>query len=152
MPSLRLDEVSSFRERVIEPTRQGNFGIWFFGGFAGLALLLAAIGVYTAVSQAVAARMREIGVRRALGAGRSDVLRAVFGPTLTLCAVGIALGAGGTLIVTRFTWSLLLDVSATAPVVWLVIVAVLVGAGLAALTVPALRALRVDPAVVLRQN
>jgi len=152
VPPLRLDDVWSFRESRADSLRGAGVAIYLFGGFAGLALLLAAVGVYTVVSQAVARRMREIGVRRALGAGRADVLRAVFGPTLTLCAVGIVLGAGGTLIVTRFTWSLLLDVSATSPVVWAVIITVLAGAGLVALFAPALRALRVDPAVVLRQN
>lgn len=152
VPPLRLDQVWPVRQHLDEMLQGADATLWLFGGFAAMALLLAAVGVYTVVSQAVGARLREIGIRRALGAGRGEVWRAIFGPTITLCAVGIALGAGGTLIVTRYTWSLLLHVSATSPVMWIVIVAVLAGAGLAALIMPTRRVLRVDPATVLRQN
>jgi predicted permease len=152
VPPLRVDEVWSVRERLARTFQGSGFTIGLFGGFAGLALLLAAVGVYTVMSQAVGARLREVGIRRAMGAGGGDVLRAIFGPTFTLCGVGIVLGAGGTLAVSRYTWSLLLDVSATSPVMWAVIVAALAAANLAALIAPTRRVLRVDPAVVLRQN
>ncbi len=152
VPPLRLEEVWSVRERLADGFRGADFALWLFGVFAGLALLLAAVGVYTVVSQAVARRTREIGVRVALGAGPLDVLRAVVGPTLALSAVGIAVGIAGTLIVTRFTWSLLLDVSATSPIVWVTIVGILALAAIAACLVPVRRAVSVDPAVVLRQN
>jgi predicted permease len=152
VPPFRLDQIRSVRESLDSFLRGSDFVFWLFGGFAGLALSLAAIGVYTVVSQAVGARLREIGIRRAMGAGGADVLRAIFGPTFALCGVGIVLGAGGTLAVTRYTWDLLLTVSATSPVMWVVIVSALVVAGFAALVAPTRRVLRVDPAVVLRQN
>jgi predicted permease len=152
VPPLRLDEVWSVRARLADQFRGADFALWFFGGFAGLALLLAAIGVYTVVSQAVVRRRREIGIRVALGASRRDVIRAVVGPTLTLSGVGIAVGVTGTLLVTRITFSLLLNVSATSPVVWAAIVGVLALAAVLACAAPVRRAVSVDPAVVLRQN
>jgi hypothetical protein len=152
VPPLRLDQVRSVREILDSFFRGSDFVFWLFGGFALLALSLAAIGVYTVMSQAVGARLREVGIRRAMGATGGDVLRAIFGPTITLCGVGIALGAGGTLAVSRYTWNLLLEVSATSPGMWAVIAGVLATAALAALIAPTRRVLYVDPAIVLRQN
>lgn len=118
--------------------------------FAGIALVLAAVGVYTVTSQSVAQRQREIGVRMAIGADRQDVIRMVLREELRVIGLGIAAGLGGAWAATRLISASLYEVSARDPVTFGLVAGLLAGIGVAAIAVPALRASRVDPVVVLR--
>jgi predicted permease len=120
------------------------------GVFAALAVLLASIGVYGVISYSVERRTHELGVRIALGAGRSDVLRFVIGEGLVLALIGAAIGTAGALGLARFLSSLLYGVRSADPSTFLAVPIVLMGVALAACSAPARRAMRVDPMVALR--
>jgi putative ABC transport system permease protein len=120
--------------------------------FAGLALTLATVGIYGVISYAVAQRTREIGVRMALGANPSGVLRLILGEGLKLAATGAALGILAALAGTSVLANILYGVSPTDPLVFSAVVAVLIAVAVAACYVPARRAMRVDPMVALRHE
>jgi putative ABC transport system permease protein len=119
------------------------------GGFAGLALLLATVGIYAVLSFAVTQRTQEIGIRVALGAHRRDVLRMVFSQGLKLFLVGAALGLGAALALSRTLGHLLYGVSANDPISFAAVIVLLSGITLLACYIPARRATRVDPLVAL---
>jgi putative ABC transport system permease protein len=121
-------------------------------GFAVLALLLAAIGVYGLLSFAVAQRTREIGVRTALGAGRSGIIAIMLGSALRVVLAGAVAGIFGAWAVTRLMGALLFDVSPLDPLAFAAAVFVLVGVSVGAALIPTWRATRVDPLVALRQQ
>lgn len=123
---------------------------YLIGGFATLALVLAALGLYGVLAYSVAQRTRELGVRMALGAQRSDLLRMVVNNGLKLAVIGIALGIVGGLVVARLIASLLFGVAPTDAPTFVGVGVVLFMAALAASYIPALRATRVDPMVALR--
>jgi putative ABC transport system permease protein len=118
--------------------------------FAGLALLLAAIGIYGVMSYTVSQRTQEIGVRMALGAQMASVRGMILGETLKLTLLGVGLGLAGAFVVTRFLTSLLFGVGVYDPVTFVGVAALLVGVALVASYIPARRATRVDPIVALR--
>ena len=118
--------------------------------FAAMALILAAAGIYGVLSYVVAQRTREIGIRMALGARRSNVLGMVLREGLGLLALGVVLGLGGAMALTRLLQSLLYAVSPTDPGTYAAVVALLSAVTLAACLVPARRATRVDPLEALR--
>jgi putative ABC transport system permease protein len=120
------------------------------GAFAATALLLAAIGIYGLMSANVSERIREFGIRIALGAQTRDVLTLVLRRGIVLVLVGLAAGVGGALAVTRFLSSLLFDVSSTDPTVFGAVSLLLAGVALLACYFPARRATKVDPMVALR--
>ncbi len=118
--------------------------------FAFVAALLAGVGIYSLIAYSVAQRTREIGIRLALGANRTSVVRLVVKEGLTLAAIGLVVGCGAALLLTRTLQTLLFEVSPTDPAVLAVTaIGLLVVAAVASL-VPALRAIRVDPANALR--
>jgi predicted lysophospholipase L1 biosynthesis ABC-type transport system permease subunit len=122
------------------------------GAFAGLALLLAATGIYGVMSYAVRQRTREIGIRMAVGAGARAILALLLREGLALVAAGIGLGLLGAAALTRTLQALLFDVSATDPLVFAGITSLLLAvAGLAA-WLPARRATRLDPLLALRED
>jgi putative ABC transport system permease protein len=118
--------------------------------FAGLALLLAAIGIYGVMSYTVSQRTQEIGVRMALGAQLASVRSMILGHTLKLTLIGVALGLAGAFVVARFLTSLLFGIGVYDPATFLGVAALLVAVALAASYIPARRAMRVDPIVALR--
>ena len=118
--------------------------------FAGLALLLAAIGIYGVMSYTVSRRTQEIGVRMALGAQLGSVRRMILGQTLRLTLLGVGIGLVGAFVVARFLTSLLFGVGVYDPVTFLGVAALLIVVALAASYIPARRAMRVDPIVALR--
>ena len=129
------------------PQRMAAMGAAVFGL---LALGLAAIGVYGVVSYSLGLRIREIGLRIALGAGRRDISWLVFRQGLIPTLIGTVAGVGVALGVTRFMEGLLFGVSATDPATFVAICALLIGVAAAASIVPALRAVTVDPQITLR--
>jgi predicted permease len=129
-----------------------RFSLELLAGFAGLALVMAAIGIYGVVSYTVAQRAREIGVRLALGADMRDIIGMVLGEGVKRTAVGIVLGLAGALAASRAVRGLLYGVGATDPMTYASVVALLLGVTVAACLVPAWRAARVNPLIALRAD
>jgi ABC-type antimicrobial peptide transport system permease subunit len=120
------------------------------GCFAGVALLLAAIGIYGIIAYSAGQRTREFGIRMSLGAKRLDVLRLVVRQGLVLAGIGIAAGLAGAFALTRLLSSLLYGVNATDPLTFAGVTALLAVVAAAASFLPAWRATRVDPVIALR--
>jgi putative ABC transport system permease protein len=127
-----------------------RFNLLLLTLFALTALALAAIGLYGVMAYAVTQRRHELGIRIALGAQTSDVLRLVIGQGLRLTFIGVLCGAGGALVLTRLLKSLLFGVSATDSLTYIVIALLLTAVALVACWIPARRAAKVDPLVALR--
>ncbi len=147
---LPISQVQTMDQLIEDSVVQERFRTWLVSSFAGLALLLAVIGIYAVVSYSVAQQTREIGVRMALGASASDVLRMVLGHGLRLAVAGVALGLIGALGVTRILRSMLFSTSSTDLLSFGLTSAVLLAIALLACYIPALRATKVDPIVALR--
>jgi ABC-type antimicrobial peptide transport system permease subunit len=122
------------------------------GAFAVLALVLSSVGIYGVISYLVARRTQEIGIRMALGADRLKVLRLVLRNGMRLAALGVAIGLAGALALTRLMANMLYGVSATDPVTFIGLAALLLLVALAACYIPARRAMRVDPVIALRYD
>jgi putative ABC transport system permease protein len=147
-----ISKIRTMEELVMGSVSQRRFNMSLLAAFAGLALLLAAVGIYGVMSYSVEQRAHEIGVRMALGAQTRDVLRLVVkqGTTLALICVGIGLGVA--LGLTRLIKNLLFGVSATDPVTFFVIALLLALVAMLACYFPARRATKVDPLVALRNE
>ena len=146
-PIVRVATMDALVERSLADRR---FALTLFEAFGLVALLLAAIGIYGVLAGSVAERTREIGVRSAMGASRTDILALVYRQGLSLTVLGMAAGIAGAAIATRAIATLLFGVSPLDPATYLGVVAVLGGVAVIACGVPAWRAARVDPAVTLR--
>ena len=142
--------VATMEQALSDSVAQPRFRTLLLAAFAAVAVLLAAIGVYGVIAYSVAQRTHEIGMRMALGARRSDVLRLVAGQGAGLAAAGIGLGLAGALALTRVLANLLFGVSATDPLTFVLVPLLLAAVALAASLVPAHRAARIDPHVALK--
>ena len=143
-------ETKSMDEIVAASLSARRFSMFLLSVFAALALLLSSIGIYGVLSYVVGQRSREMGIRIALGAQRSDVLRLMLGEGMKMALVGVAIGIVAALALTRLMVQMLFGVSATDPLTFAGVAAILAGVALAACYIPARRAMRVDPIVALR--
>lgn len=148
--NLAMANVQTLPEIMRFETAQPQFSVIVLGVFAGVGLLLVAIGVYGVISYSVSRRTNEIGIRMALGAQRGEVFGDVLRRGLKLIVLGIAVGALAALGATRLIAAQLGNISPHDPGAFVVGAIVILVAGLTACTIPALRATRVDPTVALR--
>ena len=137
-------------EIIADTISERKFTMILLGVFAALALALSSVGVYGVLSYAVGQRTQEIGIRVALGAQNSDVLKLVIGEGMALALIGVAIGIAAALGLTRWMANLLYGVSASDPVTFAAVAAVLLLVTMAACYIPARRAMRVDPMTALR--
>jgi putative ABC transport system permease protein len=149
-PELPLVDVMTLENLLDESLAHQRFAMVLLSVFAGFALLLAAIGIYSVLSYAVRRRMQEIGIRVALGARRWDVLWLVIGHGLRLTAAGLVLGGAGALALSHLIAGLLYGVAPTDPTTFGAVAALLLAISLLACYLPARRAVRVDPMVSMR--
>jgi len=147
---ITLSGVKTMDDVLDASVSQPRFSSQLIGGFAGLALLLAAIGLYGVVAYSVSQRTNEIGIRIALGATREDVLRLVLRHGAGLALIGTALGFVASLATTRVLSSMLFEVSPDDPQTFLAVAVLLMAVVLIASYIPARRASKVDPMVALR--
>jgi len=148
--NLPIADVKTLREQVDLSLFPSRVAAWTLGGFGVLALLLAAIGIYGVVSYSVAQRTREIGLRRALGAKESDVLKLVLGEGFFVISIGLALGLLVAFAATRLIAGFLYGVPPTDPLTFVGVPVLLGLIALGACYIPARRATKVDPLVALR--
>jgi putative ABC transport system permease protein len=147
-----IQDVMKMDERAADAMTRPRFHATTLGTFAGAALLLAAIGVYGVMSHAVSARLRELGIRVALGADRRQVMRLVIGESVRLAAIGGVVGIAAAIALGQLVRNLLFDVAPNDPRLMALAVGVIVAVAVVAAFIPARRASTVDPIVVLRQN
>jgi ABC-type antimicrobial peptide transport system permease subunit len=150
-PTIPVYAVAPMSDQIALQSAQSRFTMWLMGVFAAAALMLAVIGIYGVMSDLVAQRTREIGIRLALGAAGNDILRLVVGNGAKLIGAGIVLGLVASFALERLVSSLLFGVTA-ANMASGVAVALLAGVALLACYIPAVRATHVDPLNALRQE
>jgi putative ABC transport system permease protein len=151
-PMLPISDVHTMQGAMAESLSLARLTNVLLTGFAGLALLLAVLGIYGVMSLNVNGRLSEFGVRLALGAAPGAVLRLVMRQGLVLALLGLVIGLGGALWLTRFLGSLLFQVSPMDPLTYLTVGGVLTAAAVVACYLPARRATRADPIAVLRRQ
>jgi len=149
-PNQALHDVMTMEQRLANITTSRRLNTVLLGSFAAVAMLLAAVGIYGVMSYAVTQRRREIGVRMALGAQKSDVLGLVVGGGLRLTLAGVVIGLIGASALTRYLSSLLFEVKPTDPLTFAVIPLVLGAVALFACWLPARRAAKTEPMAALR--
>ncbi|HKY06402.1 MAG TPA: ABC transporter permease, partial [Blastocatellia bacterium] len=147
---LPVADIRLMRDLVSDSLASSRFSTLLLTIFAGVALVLAAVGIYGVMSYSVTQRTHEIGIRMALGAGRSNVLRLVVGRGMLLTVIGLVIGLVAAFALTRFLTSLLFGISAVDPITFAMLTGVLGAISFAACYIPALRATRVDPMIALR--
>jgi putative ABC transport system permease protein len=151
-PSLPIIRLRNMEDVFRDSVRRPRMLMQLFAGFAGLALLLAAIGTYGVLSSMVTQHRREIGIRMALGARRAIVLRTVMGHGLKLTCAGLVAGVAAALVLTRLMETLLFEVRPNDPATLAGVAALITAVAAAASLIPALRATRVDPIVALKDE
>jgi putative ABC transport system permease protein len=150
--SVPLYDVAALDHLLARSTARQRFVMMLLVGFAGCALLLAGIGLYGVISYTVAQRTRELGVRLALGASRTDILTLVLGSGAATAAAGVVIGLAASAGLTRFLQGQLFEVAPLDPATVAGAVCMLAIVATLAHVVPARRALRVDPTTALRQD
>jgi putative ABC transport system permease protein len=149
-PEVALLNVRTMDDLVSASLSPQRFTMLLLAAFAGLALLLAAVGIYSVISYSVSRRTHEIGIRTALGAAQGEILRLVLKQGAKLALVGVALGTLAALALTRLMQGLLYGVSATDAATFVAVAVFLIAVALLACYIPARRAMRIDPVVALR--
>jgi predicted permease len=138
-------QVQGMEQMVADAGSLRRFDMWLIGSFAGLALLLAAVGIYGVMAYSVSHRTREIGIRMALGASRKDVLLNVLHQGTSLVAAGVGLGIGLSLLATRALAQFLFETTPLDPAIFLAAALLLGATGVVACLVPGIRAAQLDP-------
>ena len=151
-PTITVVDVQTMEERMSRSLARPRFATLMLGAFAAFALILAVVGVYGVLSHLVTQGSHDIGVRMALGAERSRILRMVLRQGLELTGAGIIFGLLGAVALTRVMESLLFGVSTTDATTFVVVAVVLIATAALASLIPALRATRVNPVVALRDE
>jgi putative ABC transport system permease protein len=151
-PNIPVLDVMTMEQRLANSLAPRRFQMLLFGLFAAVALFISVVGIYGVISYAVSQRTHEIGIRMALGAQASDVLRMVIWRGMSLVLIGVALGLAAAFALTRVMKNLLFEVSATDPATFSLIALLLVGVALIASYIPARRATKVDPLQALRHE
>src|SRR5688572_11404433 len=146
-----VSEIRTMEWYLADSMAQRRFNMLLLGAFAGLALVLAAVGIYGVIAYTVTQRTHEMGIRIALGAKGGDILRLVFGNAMATTLTGIALGLGAAFALTRLLRSLLYQVSPTDPVIFAAIPLLLMSVAVIATYLPARRAMKVNPIAALRE-
>jgi len=149
-PNVAAADVRTMEDVLDAAVAQRRLTMLLLAAFAGLALVLAAVGIYGVIAYSVTQRTQEIGIRMALGAQRAAVMRMVVGQAMTLAAIGLAAGAVGAWLLTRLMQKLLYGVTPSDPVTFLAVSGGLALVAAFAASIPGLRATRVDPVVALR--
>jgi putative ABC transport system permease protein len=149
-PQLILENVSTMSQRMSDTVAQPRFYAAMLGAFAFVALALAAVGLYGVISYAVSQRVREIGIRMALGAAPGDIIGLVAGQGMAFTTAGIAAGLAGAFALTRYLESMLFGLSPFDPTTVAGVSMLLAAVAALAIYIPARRATRVDPMVALR--
>ena len=142
--------VTSVAQRVSDSVAKRRFNMFLFGGFAVLALLLAGVGIYGVVSYSVSQCTYEIGVRLALGAKPTDVMKLVIGQGMANALLGALVGLAAAVGLTRFLSTQLYGVTRTDPLTFAAVASLLIAVALLACYLPARRATKVDPMIALR--
>ena len=149
-PDQPVAQVASGEELLSRRLSEPRFNTLLLASFAGLGLLLAAIGIYGVVSFLVTQRTHEFGVRIALGAQKTNLLKLVIGKGVVLSLIGVTLGLGASLILTRLMTGLIYGVDSTDPVTLIAVAGLLTTVTIIASYIPARRATKVDPLTALR--
>ena len=151
-PNVPIADIRTMEEMVASSIAPWRFSMALLSGFAGVALLLASVGIYGVLAYSVNQRRREIGIRMSLGAQRRDVLHLFLSQGMAVTALGIAIGLGGAWAVTRIMRSLLYSVSPTDPLVFLTVPFLFAAVAFLASFFPARKASQVNPIVALRNE
>jgi putative ABC transport system permease protein len=151
-PMVPLSRVKPWSQLIADSIGDRSLNLLFVGSFAVVALILAAMGIYSVISYGVAQRTREIAVRAAIGAQRRDLFCLLLVQAGKLIGVGIAAGLFAAVCLTQLLQGLLYGVGATDPETFLAVILLLVAVGLLANYLPARRAMKIDPVTALRQE
>ncbi len=151
-PDLPVVDVMSMNEVIAQSVSPQRFNMLLLASFAGLALVLAAVGIYSVLSYTVRRRVREIGIRMALGASNQDVVQMVLTDGLKPILAGVILGLGAALALSRVVSSLIYGVRATDPLTFAAVALLLLLVGIFAIIIPAFRATRIEPVRILREE
>jgi putative ABC transport system permease protein len=151
-PDIPIVDVLSMDDVIAQSMSPQRFNLVLLSSFAGLALLLAAVGIYGVLSYTVRRRVREIGIRMALGASQSAILKMVVTDGMKPILIGVAIGIGSALVLTRLIASLIFGVRPTDPFTFFAVALILVTVGIIANSLPAYRATRIEPVRTLRDE
>ena len=151
-PNQAVGRIRTMEELIGDTVAQPRFRAGLVGAFAALALALAAVGIFGVLAFSVSQRMREFGIRSALGAQARDIVSLVLAAGLRITALGVAIGLAAATALTRSLGSLLFGVKPIDPITFLAASAILSAVALIACAAPVLRAVRVDPGSALRQE
>jgi ABC-type antimicrobial peptide transport system permease subunit len=151
-PNLATSNLRTMQTVVDRAASPRRFTVILLGGFAAFALILAALGIYAVISYSVSQRKNEIGIRMALGASPATVRQLILGETLRLAGIGAATGLIGALLAMRLAASLLYQVQPTDPLTFTGMIALLAVVALFAGYLPAARAARIEPVMLLRSE
>ncbi len=151
-PNVPVHSISSMDQIIVRSVADRRFALELLGVFAAVALLLASVGIYGVMSYSFSQRTREVGIRVALGAQRSDILLMALGEGTRIIITGLIVGLLGAVIVTRVFRSMLFGIEPADPVTFVFVSGMLAGVALLACFLPARRATRVDALLALRDE